>query len=139
MDIKQKRRKFNALLAVAHMMEAKKWMLAYYGVDSTTELSEKQLDELIAKAQDLVNKSKEEQDFKMRKWRHRCLRMMAACGVDTQDWNAVNAFMMDPRICGRHLYELNVPELMTLHRKLHNVRDRKAAKKHDIKWIAIQN
>ena len=119
--IKQKRRLFNTLLAKTHQMSAKQYILEGQGVNSTTELSEKQLDWLIDWASDILANKRTDADRDVREWRHKCLRMIALCGVDTQDWNKVNAFMLNKRICGKHLYELTTEELMTLHRKLHNV------------------
>jgi hypothetical protein len=65
--------------------------------------------------------------------------MIAACGVDTQDWNAVNAFMLDKRIAGKHLYELSIPELTSLQRKLHAVAENiKLKKEEEIKALEAQ-
>lgn len=137
--IKQKRQKFNILLHYGHLMEAKPHILAGYGAESTKDLTEKQLDELIIRVQAIINKKQTEGDQLTRQWRHKCLRMMHECGVDTHDWEAVNAFCMDKRIAGKHLYELTTDELQVLHRKLHNVRDRKAEKAEKIENVAFQN
>ncbi len=139
MDIKQKRQRFNALLAAGMMMPAKKDILSGYGVESTKELTEIQLDDVIRRVTAIINQRKVDTDRTTREWRHKCLRMVKECGVDTQDWNGVNAFLMDKRICGKHLYELTIDELMTLHRKLHNVRDNKLAKQHEVKRLTISN
>jgi hypothetical protein len=139
MDTKQKRRKFNALLAVGQMMNAKEHILSGYGVESTMDLSDVQLDDVIRRVEDLLNKKSQEADKLTREWRHKCLRLIKECGIDTNNWSAVNAFMLNPRICGKHLYELNTDELQVLHRKLHNVRDNKLKKQQDIQRLATQN
>jgi hypothetical protein len=139
MDIKSKRRQFNALLAVGHMLEAKEHILSGYGVTSTMELTEKQLDELIISVQKLVNRKHEDADKETRSWRHKCLRLVKECGINTNDWNAVNDFLLQPRICGRHLYDLSVEDLQVLHRKLHNVRNNKIKKQQENDRLATMN
>jgi uncharacterized protein YecA (UPF0149 family) len=121
--IKRKRQRFNALLYYAKMREAKEGLLAGYNAESTSELTEQQLDELIERVQAIIDEKGADADKIVRQWRHKCLRMIAECKVNTQDWNAVNAFMMDPRIAGKLIPELSLNELQALHRKLHNVRD----------------
>ena len=132
MDIKKKRKVFNALLAVGQMMDAKAHILDGYGVSSTLDLTDKQLDELIDRIRSIIDRKKTVVPKEMREWRHKCLRMMTKCSVNTNDWNSVNAFMEDKKICGRHLYELNLQELVILHRKLHNVALRKKEKQEEI-------
>jgi len=124
--MKAKRRRFHALLHVTLMADVKESILESYGVTSTMDMSEDDLDVIIAWLEDLLVKKKQEAPKDIRELRHKCLRMMSECGIDTKDWNAVNRFMMNPRIAGKHLYEIeSVSELQNLHRKLHNVRDRK--------------
>lgn len=120
--IKQKRKLFNILLVRTHQMDAKDHILAGQGVESTKELTESQLDDLISWANSLINDKHEQVSKEVRSWRSKCLRIMKDCGVNTQDWSAVNRFMLDSRVCGKHLYELKtVAELKKLHRKLHSI------------------
>lgn len=128
---------FHVLLYRTHMMRNKPDMLAAYGVESSKHLTDDALDELIAYLVDLEGKKKENTAIELRTWRHKVLRMVAACGIDTQDWNKVNAFVCQPRIAGKHLYECKIDELKSLHRKLHNVAEQKAiqAKKEMLKAL----
>lgn len=139
MDIKQKRQKFNILLHYGHMRDAKEHILGSYGVTSTTQLTEKQLDEVILRVQHIVDEKQEAKDLQIREWRHKCLKMIRECGVDTSDWNAVNAFMLDKRIAGKHLYELSLAELAILHKKLHNVKANIDKKCTEINRLQTQN
>jgi hypothetical protein len=139
MDIKQKRQKFNTLLYYGQMRDAKEHILSGMGVKSTTELSEKQLDQVIDRVQRIVDERQSTQDKQVREWRHKCLLMVNACGIDTKDWNAVNAFMLDKRISGKHLYELTQTELVELHRKLHNVKANKDKKQAEINRLKTSN
>lgn len=139
MDIKKKRQKFNALLHVGKMIDAKEHILGAYGVLSTLDLTEEQLDDAIRRVHDIIDIKKDNAEKHLREWRHKCLRMLAECGVNTQDWNAVNAFMMDKRIAGKHLYELNLIELAELHRKLHNVKVNIDKKQNEVERLQISN
>lgn len=116
-----KRKRAHLLLQNAHLVHAKDDILSGYGVTRLRDLSEPLLDDLIHKIEGLVERKHSDASKEVREWRHKCLRMIAKCGVDTQDWEAVNAFMHSPRICGKHLYELSIHELINLHRKLQNV------------------
>jgi hypothetical protein len=135
--MKRKRLYLHKVLAATHMLDAKESLLAAYGCTSTLQMTEAALDHLTARVRDIqdmkpfrsggsytgsAQKSAVETDPDTKHWRHKCLRMIAACGVNTQDWNAVNAFLLDPRIAGKHLYELTTGELNNLHRKLQNVK-----------------
>jgi hypothetical protein len=120
-------------------MHAKAYILEGYGASSTLELTEKQLDDIILRIEKIIKQQKEEKDSELRYWRHKCIRMIAECGINTQDWNDVNAFILNRRIAGRHLYELDINELKELHRKLHNVRDNMLRKQNELKQIAIMN
>ncbi len=137
--IKRKRQRFNILLRTGHMTNAKEYILGSYNVNSTTELTEKQLDDAILRVQRIIDEKFEPKDLQMRELRHKCLRMVAACGVDTQDWKAVNAFMLDKRIAGKHLYELSIPELNSLQRKLHAVAENINIKKQQETRLQIMN
>ncbi|HLO59020.1 MAG TPA: hypothetical protein VK172_14915 [Lentimicrobium sp.] len=139
MELKQKRRRFNALLAAGQMMDAKEHILSGYGVSSTLDLTEPELDGLISRVEKLLAQKKDDTDKAIREWRHKCLRKMNECGINTNDWNAVNAFMLNKRICGKHLYELDLKELQVLHRKLHNVRDNIIAKRQEELLKAMSN
>ncbi len=103
------------------MMASKPDMLRGYGVTSTSDLSSDQLDKLIVYLEDIDKCKRKPDTDEKREWRYKVLRVMTRCGVDTQDWNRVNAFMCQPRIAGKHLYKCSVDELKALHRKLHNV------------------
>ena len=48
---------------------------------------------------------------------------MAEIGINTQDWECVNQFMMNPHVCGRMMYELTEDELIAFRRKLYAIRD----------------
>lgn len=53
--------------------------------------------------------------------RSRCLLLMQKLGIDTSDWQRVNAFCQDRRICGKPFRYLVVEELAGLERKLRSI------------------
>lgn len=53
-----------------------------------------------------------------RKFRSSALHQLQLYGVDTTDWNRVNAFCMDSRIAGKAFKDLNCEELEALTKKM---------------------
>jgi hypothetical protein len=130
---------FHTLLYRTYMMAFKKDMLKSYGVKSTKDLTEYQLDELIVTLQDLEKSKRKPETEETKAWRHKVLRVIAQCGINTQDWNEVNAFVCQPRIAGKHLYKCTIDELKTLHRKLHNVAKEKEKQNQKLRMQAMMN
>lgn len=54
----------------------------------------------------------------LRKARSGALHQMQLYGIDTTDWNRVNAFCQDRRIAGKQFREMDTEELNTLNTKL---------------------
>lgn len=54
----------------------------------------------------------------LRKERSATLKLMQKAGIDTTDWNRVNAFCHDPRIAGKEFARLTPDELGQLRRKI---------------------
>lgn len=54
----------------------------------------------------------------LRKERSATLKLMQKAGIDTTDWNRVNAFCLDPRITGKVFARLTTDELAQLRRKI---------------------
>ena len=53
-----------------------------------------------------------------RQWRSVVLKLLQKYGVDTTDWDRVNAFCRDPRIAGKVFALLSIAELEQLSVKL---------------------
>ncbi len=139
MTKKDKIKWFHVLLYRTHMMANKADMLASYGVSSSKDLSDRDLDELIDYLKRIYEEKESTKKKEIRQWRHKVLRMVAKCGIDTQDWNKVNAFMCQPRIAGKHLYECDLQKLKVMHRKLHNVAQEKEKKAKEERFKAMMN
>lgn len=82
----------------------------------TTSLRELKLGEyykLCNLLEDLLNPRHERQ-----KQRSICLKLMQQYGVDTTDWNRINAFCKDARIAGKPFQYISIDELQKLSIKL---------------------
>lgn len=64
----------------------------------------------------------------LRKWRSVCLKLMQEIGVDTADWNRVNAFCLNARIAGRAFGEISAAELKALAVKLRMIKKKRPAR-----------
>lgn len=62
--------------------------------------------------------------FLRKKWRSNVLHLMQVMGIDTADWNRVNAFCMDGRIAGKMFRELTTEELDALYKKLRSIQSK---------------
>jgi len=119
---KEKVRKLRALWhkqGIDHLREA---ILEPYGAKSTSDLTERDLDELI----DRFTQKKNRLDEEVRSWRSVILKQLTQMGIydNNGDWSRVNRFMMDSRIAGRMLYELSVEELKALSIKLRSISEK---------------
>ena len=54
----------------------------------------------------------------IRKLRSGILTRLQKYGLNTTDWNEVNRFLEQPKIAGKKLYDLTIPEMQTLITKL---------------------
>lgn len=139
----------HALLANAGLMHSKAEIIYNaYGVESTTELTSAQMDDLILRLRSL-NVKKKAASEEIRKGRSGVLRILSRMGImDTTDpsvqhvptdWKRVNAYLSDPRICGKLLYELNADELNELARKLRSIERKEHKRKEEIEWLQKNN
>ena len=95
-------------------------ILEGYGVSSTADLNVAQLDELIRQYSAEYHKPASEDT---RNLRSSILTLLTRLGVynTSDDWAAVNQFLMDKRIAGKLMYQCTDDELRNLKRKLHNI------------------
>lgn len=143
MDKKQKIKVFHALLANLGMMGFKEDMLSGYGVESTLELEDFELDELIARLRKTqqerlqINESEES----IRHLRSIVLTILQRMGVykTNDDWSHVNRYLLEPRICGQLLFELREQELRALIKKLRGIERKESRKKNDIERLKLNN
>lgn len=137
MNVSEKRIQIHRLLWKLGLLESKVDILCNYGVKSTVDLSDNQVDELIARLKNSIN-NRYNVPNDVRTWRSNALSLINMCGIyaNNNDWSNVNRFMLNPRICGKLLYELTVEELKDLCRKLRVVA---AKKEKQDKYIMLNH
>ena len=68
-----------------------------------------------------ANHIKELAREELRRQRSICLRLMQRLGVNTLDWNRINAFCQDGRIAGKQFRDITTEELKLLACKLRSI------------------
>ena len=66
----------------------------------------------------------------LRRKRSVCLKLMQQLGIDTTDWNRVNAFCEDARIAGKAFRHISIDELEALAVKLRTIARKGGLKAH---------
>lgn len=133
--------RFHAALNASNRANYKADMLAGYGVESTKDLTNEQLDELIASL-NADRKPVKEASREVRKLRHQTLNVLTDLGVmkHSKDWNSVNNYLKQPRILGKRLNQTeDVDELKSLHRKLRKILRERDAKVEQEIYLATNN
>lgn len=127
MDRIRLNRTFYALLNGMGIMDRKDEILSGYGVESSKDLTDDQLQQLVHRLKD-EQQSRNESRVKTR--RSVILRLLTDIGVyyviegepKYGCWGRVNAFLSSPKIAGRELYKLSEVELIALERKLRTMK-----------------
>ena len=109
-------------MAKAGLMHSKHDIIGSYGVESTKDLNEEQRADLITRLE-LILQSRKAPTPIVRRWRSNALVQLERCGVyvTNNDWSRVNAYLLNPKIAGKLLYEMDEQELRVLTRKLRNI------------------
>ncbi len=96
---------------------------------SLREMTLKEYSAAVAAMQKLVPPTYQEQLRKiLRQKRSSVLHQMQLLGIDTADWDRVNAFCRDSRIAGKEFRELDCEALDTLQVKLRAIRRKRENK-----------
>jgi hypothetical protein len=69
----------------------------------------------------IIQQNKPADDSEIKRLRSSILHRLQKHGVDTTSWSCVNLFLQQPRIAGKRLYEMTVPEMQILIRKLESI------------------
>jgi hypothetical protein len=118
MDKNQKTAKLRALWMRQGIDDLRTDILAPYGVTSTADLTESQVDELIGQFTQKTDTCPE-----IRAHRSVILKLLTEIGVYSNgNWPRVNQYMMDKRIAGKLLYQMSIPEMKELTKKLRSIR-----------------
>lgn len=93
---------------------------------SLREMTLKEYNAACAGMQKLVPPTFQEQLLKVRKKkRSEVLHQMQLLGINTADWNSVNAFCKDSRIAGKEFRDLDCEELDSLQVRIRTIRRKK--------------
>ena len=68
-----------------------------------------------------ANRINEAAREELRRQRSICLKLMQKLGIDTTDWNRVNAFCQDGRIAGKQFRDITSEELEQFAKKLRSI------------------
>lgn len=95
--------------------------------ESLREMTEKEYDAMCdeLQRQDSNLKVRELYREELRCKRSAVLKQLQKIGIDTTDWNRVDAYCMNPRIAGKEFRKLTVDELETVNIKLRIIRRKK--------------
>ena len=106
-------RKMHATLREMHIESAKPHILAGYGVDHTSELSDEELQQLVDRLDEMKAKRYNSQEPELRHWRSVLMNLLNRYGVyaTADDWSHVNRFLLDKRVSGKLLYEMSLEEV----------------------------
>ena len=106
------------------LMEQKEAILSRYGVERIRDLDARQLDELIdgLKPQERKRKTTDA-PFEVRQARSTVLSLLDDLGIKPKNgnWQAVNDYLLKPRIAGKVLYAMTEEELKTCAVRLRSV------------------
>ena len=161
MTLPEKRQRYHKLLIMLGEANYKDVIVhARFGVDSTTDLSESQLDELMNDALHRLAKRKRPvvaDDTKtVRLWRNRCLLVLSQRGINAtpSDWSAINEelskkqyqWIVPPEqlakghVNHKGLYAFNtVDDLKKLFNQLSAIRDNEQVRNKRIRELAAKN
>lgn len=89
--------------------------------DSLHEITRKEYDDMIIYLNSATDNYWRSVRPALRKHRSTCLHLMQMIGVDTANWNAVNAYCRSPRIAGAEFRNLSIDELCNLSNKLRSI------------------
>ena len=134
-------KRFHAALRAAQLTESKYDMLAAYGVESTKDLTDDQLEELIHKVNAHV-KGPKEAPREVRQLRHQVLNLLTDLEVMKypNDWDSVNDFLEQPRIFGKRLNQsTDTAELKALVRKLRSMKRKRDTQLDEERYLTTNN
>ncbi|MBS4041618.1 MAG: hypothetical protein KGZ81_13600 [Flavobacteriales bacterium] len=133
---KAKVRRLRAIWVKQGIDQYRESILSQYGVESTSELDIQQLEELIDQYSNQAPVSEH-----VRRQRSIILDLLNKMGIykDNGDWKAVNAYLMQPRISGKLMYQMSSDELNVLQQKLRAIIAKQLASEAEINRKKLLN
>lgn len=112
-------------------------VLAYTGnrTSSLKEIKQSEYDAMCASLQETLDGNVGAAEFKARikGYRSKVLHWLQVIGIDTTDWDCVDAYCLDSRIAGKVFRKLTIPELEALVPKLKAIARKAKEKPEPIK------
>ena len=101
--------------------------------ESLREMTQKEYDALCDAMQEMAGnrKAREIVRAELRRKRSAVLHRLQIMGIDTTDWDRVNAYLRDPRIAGKEFRRLTIEELETVNIKLRIIQRKEKDKNTD--------
>lgn len=111
---------------IKDVKEVKEVLVSSFTDGRTTSLHEMTEDEYEAMCKSLEGqeevRKKRRKTSVLRKWRHTCLMLLKDIGVDTNDWNVINAYVSSKKLTGKKFNALGEDELVALSRQLRMIK-----------------
>ena len=140
---KSKNQYVHVLLHQGNLRPHKADLLTGYGVESVSDLTDAQIDDFTERLKSMVATNKSDAPKEIRKWRSNCIAAaedyLGYRLLGETAWGNFNKFMLDPRISGRMMWELDEAELRTLHNKLRSMARKTGDKAEKENTIASKN
>jgi hypothetical protein len=110
---------------------------AYYQMVSDMQ---KMVDSMKKSSDSAYNEnSRRETSPDIKKLRSGILHRLQRYGIDTTNWHKVNAFMEQPRIAGKRLYDMNATEMGEFIKKIESILAKDKKQKTEIERLAKSN
>ena len=113
------------------------WQFSGLRTCSLREMTEHEYKAMIQHMEDVIERKPNERQVK--KLRSGILLRLQKHGVDTTSWDAVNRFLMDPRIAGKLLFEMNIEEMQSLTGKLESILAKDLKRQQNINRLMALN
>jgi len=113
MDRLKKYRIMYGLLKEIGIENAKTSLLEGYRVEHTSDLTDEDLDHLIGRLRDMKVEKANTEANELKHWRSNLLSLLNKYGVyvTNNDWSAVNKLLLNKKVAGKVLYEMDKKEL----------------------------
>lgn len=135
--------KFYALLKqmpgvdMEQVKESLVWQFSGLRTYSLREMTGKEYMEMLRHIENVIARKPNERVIK--KLRSGILHRLQKHGVDTTSWDAVNSFLLNPRVAGKLLFEMSVEEMQALTGKLEAILEKDRKKQQDINRLMALN
>lgn len=135
--------KFYALLKqmpgadMEQVKESLVWQFSGLRTYSLREMTKGEYNTMIRHMENVIERKPNERVIK--KLRSGILHRLQKHGVDTTSWDAVNRFLLNPRVAGKLLFEMNVEEMRALTGKLEAILEKDKKRQQDINRLVALN